>query len=139
MRSIIREGNRAMTQQQRKLFHVECHCGNVKIAVEKIPDEMTSCNCSICNRLGALWAYYDGETVKVMVGEKPQKSYSWNEKTIDYHRCSECGCTTHYSRKEAKGRVLIAINCRMAELPDVSNIPVRKFDGLVAWEYLDGH
>ena len=34
-----------------------CHCGAVKIAVAEAPATVTSCNCSICRRLGTLWAY----------------------------------------------------------------------------------
>jgi len=35
-----------------------CHCGAVHIAVAEAPASVKSCNCSICRRLGTLWAYY---------------------------------------------------------------------------------
>ena len=86
---------------------------------------------------GSLWAYYDRENVKLISGDKPKNTYSWGEKTITYHRCGECGCTTHYTATEADGSELIAINCRMAQSSDISNIPIREFDGLITWKYLD--
>ena len=38
-------------------FEVECHCGNLRLCASREPDDLTQCNCSICRRLGALWAY----------------------------------------------------------------------------------
>jgi hypothetical protein len=101
------------------------------------PSSLTSCNCSICNRLGALWAYYDLENVKIFSGDKPENTYLWGEKTITYHRCGECGCTTHYTATESDGSRRIAINCRMSPPSKISNILIREFDGLVTWKYLD--
>ena len=119
------------------MFVVKCHCENLKLVANKAPSSITSCNCSICNRLGALWAYYDLKNVEILSTGKPIDTYSWGEKTITYHRCGECGCTTHYTATESDGSELIAINCRMASLSEVSNIPVRAFDGLGTWKYLD--
>ncbi|MCG6890373.1 MAG: aldehyde-activating protein [Gammaproteobacteria bacterium] len=119
------------------MFNAECHCGNLKLAASAPPASITRCNCSMCNRLGALWAYYDEENVKVTSGSKPGNTYAWGEKTITYHRCGECGCTTHYTTTDDDGRELISVNCRMAQLSDIANIPVREFDGLVTWKYLD--
>jgi hypothetical protein len=38
-------------------FAATCHCGSIRIYVRKISRTLTSCNCSICRRYGALWAY----------------------------------------------------------------------------------
>ena len=119
------------------MFTIECHCGNLKLATNEAPSSITSCNCSICSRLGALWAYYDLKNVEVLTEDKPEDTYSWGEKTITYHRCGECGCTTHYTATESDGTELIAINCRMAPIPEINNIPIREFDGLDTWKYLD--
>ena len=64
--------------------------------------------------------------------------YRWGEGTITYHRCGNCGCTTHYSRTESDGTALIAVNCRMASIEQMNDIPVRDFDGLLTWSYVDG-
>lgn len=119
-----------------KTFALECHCGKVKLSANAAPASMTSCNCSICNRIGALWAYYDGDAVEI-VGAGAEQAYAFGEKSITYHRCAECGCTTHYTAAAPDGRALVAINCRMAPLSDIKDIPVRQFDGLATWKYLD--
>src|SRR4051812_9445759 len=56
-----------------------CHCGRVSVEVQRAPTEVTSCNCSICRRLGTLWAYYAPADVRV-VGETA--TYQWGDKTI---------------------------------------------------------
>ncbi len=119
------------------MFSVECHCGNVKLFSNELPESMTSCNCSICHRLGALWAYYESENTEVHVGDKSVDTYSWGDKTITYHRCGECGCTTHYTTTEANRNEIVAINCRMASSSITDKIPVRQFDGLLTWKYQD--
>ncbi len=119
------------------MFSVDCHCGNLRLVANESPYSLTSCNCSICNRLGAIWAYYDRKNVEIVSGDKMKNTYSWGEKTITFHRCGECGCTTHYTAAESDGSELVAINCRMAKLSDISEITIREFDGLTTWKYVD--
>ena len=119
------------------MLNAECHCGNIKLLANASPESLTSCNCTICHRLGALWAYFDLRDVEISCGDKPVKTYSWGEKTITYHRCDECGCTTHYTAREDDGSELIALNCRMASPAQVDAITVLKFDGLDSWKYRD--
>lgn len=115
------------------MFSVACHCGNIKLVASDPSSEITSCNCSFRNRLGALWAYYGEENVGAAICDAPISSYSWGEKTITYHRCENCGCTTHHAGTEDHENILIAIKCKMAPLSIISNIPVREFDGLFTW------
>ena len=56
---------------------------------------------------------------------------------MTFHRCAQCGCTTHYTRTENDGEKIIAVNFRMATPSDMDSIPVRHFDGAVKWEYTD--
>ena len=43
-----------------------CHCGAVRWRFEGVPTSATSCNCSICRRHGALWAYgFEGEAFTI--------------------------------------------------------------------------
>ena len=43
-----------------------CHCGAVQWRFEGMPDSATACNCTMCRRYGALWAYdFDGEGINV--------------------------------------------------------------------------
>lgn len=78
------------------MFEASCHCGEVVLKTKNPPDSLTNCNCSICNRLGAVWGYYSADTVEVKLGNSGSK-YSWGKKNIIYHSCSVCSCTTHYT------------------------------------------
>jgi len=119
------------------MFEAQCHCGNVKLATKDIPSSLTSCNCSICYRLGALWAYCLAEDVDISIGDIPTSCYSWGEKTIDFHHCTGCGCTTHYTLTRKNGERRVAINARMALNHATDNITVRNFDGAVTWKFLN--
>ena len=52
------------------MLESSCHCGavTIAIAVDTPPAEVTSCNCSICRRLGSLWAYYEPAQVRGLSG-----------------------------------------------------------------------
>lgn len=41
------------------MIQVACHCGAAALTVPSAPADVTECNCSICRRLGARWAYYN--------------------------------------------------------------------------------
>lgn len=47
------------------MIEASCHCGAVRLEIEKAPTEITDCNCSICRRYGVLWAYYTLDQVRL--------------------------------------------------------------------------
>jgi len=109
-----------------------CHCGNVRLEVSNLPASITSCNCSICNRLGALWVYFSLEEVDVSFKKEPTSEYIWGDKCIKFHHCTHCGCTTHYTSTEKCEEKRVAINCRMMKPEIIKSIHIRKFDGAVS-------
>ena len=119
------------------MFKATCHCGAVELLASYLPESVTSCNCSICHRLGAHWAYYDEKDVEMLFDVKALSTYQWGRKTLELHRCTHCGCATHYTAVEEDGSLLVAINSRMVETSVTEGIPVRRFDGAVSWKYLD--
>jgi hypothetical protein len=113
-----------------------CHCGSVTIRVASAPTEVTSCNCSICRRLGTLWAYYAPADVCV---SGATATYQWGEKSIDFHHCPTCGCTTHWSRREGGDADRMGINARLLAPEVLAGARVRRLDGASGeWKYLDG-
>lgn len=116
-----------------------CHCGNVQIETAEKPDSALSCNCSICGRVGAIWAYYEPEKVTVVCQSVPTETYSWGKQDTDFHHCPTCGCLTHYTRKEHVERQVTAVNTRMVSRADMNGIPVSMFDGADSWDFVEGH
>lgn len=110
-----------------------CHCGAVKIEVERAPTELTSCNCSICRRLGTLWSYFAPSTVRVAGSTS---TYQWGDKTIQFHHCTTCGCTTHWSPLDPAGEWM-GINARLMAPDVVAAARIKRLDGADTWKFLD--
>jgi hypothetical protein len=45
------------------------HCDAMRIKVAERPRQLMSCNCSICRRLGTLWADYSPDQVTFVCGD----------------------------------------------------------------------
>ena len=118
------------------MFEANCHCGDIQLKTENAPKSLTSCNCSICGRIGAQWAYYDRGEVEILERE-PSIAYSWGDKELVFHSCRNCGCTTHYTAAGGDDSATMAINARMAPADQCSAIPLRHFDGADTWKFLD--
>lgn len=116
-----------------RMIDASCHCGAVTIAVDAAPLELTSCNCSICRRTGALWSYYSPTRVRVA---GPTVTYRWGDESLDLHHCATCGCITHWSPIDpALDRM--GVNARLMEPAIVAAVRVRRFDGADTWRFLE--
>lgn len=115
------------------VIEASCHCGAVRIEVERAPAELTSCNCSICRRLGTLWAYFAPAEVAVT---GPTATYCWGDRTLELHHCSTCGCTTHWTPTDP-ARQRMGVNARLMDPAVVDAARVRHLDGADTWQWLD--
>jgi hypothetical protein len=100
-----------------------------------MPESATACNCTMCRRYGALWAYdFDGEGINV---SGPTLTYIRGE-AIGFHFCAACGCVAYWRSLKAnkEGRCRIAVNLRLTEPEAVARIPIDRFEGLVSFEDL---
>jgi hypothetical protein len=112
-----------------------CHCGAVTIAIARAPDAVTSCNCSICRRLGTRWAYYPPADVRIAGSTA---TYAWGTRTIDFHHCPTCGCTTHWSPRPGRDPGRMGVNARLLAPEVLAAARVRRLDGASEhWRYLD--
>ena len=114
-----------------------CHCGKVSIVLASKPQQITECNCSICRRYGAQWAYGTPKTMTVQADEGSLAFYSWGDHCIEFYHCTNCGCLTHYESIDKGADSRVAVNVRMLPAEEVAGIPVRQFDGADSWEFLD--
>ncbi|TDR44098.1 hypothetical protein DFR29_106245 [Tahibacter aquaticus] len=116
-------------------IHGACLCGAVHWQFDGVPDGATACNCTACRRYGVLWAYdYEGEGIRVS-----GRTQAFVRGTaLEFHFCPTCGCVAFWRglRREAEGRVRIAVNLRLAEPEAVAQIPIDHFDGLDTFEDL---
>jgi len=118
------------------LIEASCHCGAVRLQVAEAPTRVTDCNCSICRRLGALWAYYRIDQVRVLSRPGATAAYVQGDRTLAVHHCRTCGCTTHWTGLgESVERA--AINARLLEPAILAKATLRRFDGAGTFTYPD--
>ena len=115
----------------------ECHCGAVSFELDAQLEWLTQCNCSICRRLGAVWAHAQINEIRVTAEEGATLAYSWGDKQLAFHTCKTCGSTTHWENLNPQESSFMAVNSRLADPGQISALRVRQFDGAETWEYLD--
>jgi hypothetical protein len=103
-----------------------CHCGAVRIELATAPTLLTSCNCSMCHRLGGLWAYYSPRDVRITGATA---IYVWGDKTLDLHHCATCACTTHWSPRGDTNPDRMGVNVRLLAPAVIAGLRIKRVDG----------
>jgi hypothetical protein len=127
-----------------------CHCGATKIALPRIPDYATQCNCSYCARTGAVWGYF-GPGEMQFASLEGDKVYSASDGMNQHHFCGHCGMQTWgdspdwASMYNADGTPkngdpnsmpttrTYAVNLRLIDDLDWSKINITQVDGRSNW------
>jgi hypothetical protein len=56
--------------------------------------------------------------------------YVWGEKEIQFHRCKNCGCVTHWKPADPKReRDMFSVNCRILEVEDLGKFEIKQSPG----------
>lgn len=110
-----------------------CHCGAVRITIEPAPTWVLDCNCSICRRYGALWAYSRDElgkldlSISLIQGATSLASYIWGNRWIGFWRCNTCGCLTHHTALSEPDTIR-GVNARMLINFDPASVTIHRSD-----------
>ncbi len=68
-----------------------CHCGAASWRLDALPESVTACNCTICRRYGALWAYgFIGKDVAISGQTTTYRRADGTQ--LQFHFCATCGC-----------------------------------------------
>ena len=119
------------------MLSATCHCGAIRIEVPFAPETVTNCNCSLCRRLGALWAYYKVGTVRVDGYPEKTAEYIWGDKTLRTVRCAACGCVTHWEPLDPQPEARHGVNIKNFDPKLLESVRIRRFDGADTWRFLD--
>jgi hypothetical protein len=114
-----------------------CHCGAVTIEIPRAPETLTNCDCSICRRYGTLWAYYTPDEVRVTAKPGATSAYAWGRKTLQFVRCTTCGCVTHWEPIVPGRGSRMGVNARNFEPAQLGQVRMRRLDGALTEKYLD--
>lgn len=116
----------------------KCHCGAAGWRLEGDPGPVTACNCTLCRRYGALWAY-DYEDGRIRLSG-PLSSYARrrDDPALEILFCPTCAGVVAWRglRLEEDGRRRLAVNVRMAPPEAVADLPIDHFDGLDTFDDL---
>ena len=116
----------------------QCHCGQAGFTLAGDPGSITSCNCTLCRRYGALWAYDFADGRISLTGTL--QSYTRKGKAnpaLEILFCPDCAAVMAWrGLRLEEGRIRIAVNMRMAEPGAVADLAIDHFDGLDSFEDL---
>jgi hypothetical protein len=106
------------------------------LEIDSAPETVTDCNCSICRRYGVLWAYYSPGKVRLLSDAGVSDVYMWNDCSIEFHRCRNCGCVTH-SVPVDKSYDRMGVNARLMTPEVLARARIWRLDGAHTGKYLD--
>lgn len=110
-------------------YEGSCHCGQIRFEVEGEIGQAMSCNCSICQRKGALMWFVQPEAMHLLTSESDMSTYVFNKHLIKHRFCPACGMHPYAEGTAPSGQAMVAINLRCIEGIDLDALPVKHFDG----------
>lgn len=116
-----------------------CLCGEAGWTLTGDPGSITACNCTLCRRYGALWAYdYEGGRIVLNGATRTFTRVGKADPALEIHFCPTCGCLLAWRglRVEEDGRRRLAVNIRLADSDAVADLSIDHFDGLNSFEDL---
>lgn len=114
-----------------------CHCGAISFVLATQPEWMTECNCTLCRRIGALWAHAPTEQITITAPPGATLRYIQGTQTLAVHSCKTCGGTTHWENLNPSDDAVMAVNLRMADPAVTQHLRLRHFDGADSWRFID--
>ncbi|NSL54431.1 GFA family protein [Uliginosibacterium aquaticum] len=106
-----------------------CHCGQVKFEVEGELTGAMACNCSICQRKGALMWFVPRVSLHLLTPADALATYTFNKHVIQHRFCKTCGIHPFGEGVGPGGAAMAAINIRCLEGIELDELPVQHFDG----------
>ena len=110
------------------MIRAACHCTEVRLEIDEPPSWVNDCNCTLCRRYGALWAYYSPGKVKIVRGADATDTYVWGDRMLAFHRCKACGCVTHMTALDTDPPRIYGINARMIPTLDPASVRLQQTD-----------
>jgi hypothetical protein len=113
------------------LYQGSCHCGKLAFEVEGKLDGAMSCNCSICQRKGALMWFVPRAQLRWQTPPEPGAlgTYLFNKHVIQHHFCKHCGIHPFGEGVAPNGDAMAAVNIRCLEGVNLAAVLVQQYDG----------
>jgi len=106
-----------------------CHCGAVAFTVDLDLAGALQCNCSICSKLGAVWAFAPKSKMTMTSGADALGDYQFGKKRLHHRHCTRCGVETFAEGVAPDGTATVGVNLRCLAGVEVDKLTPRQHDG----------
>ena len=106
-----------------------CHCQAVSFVVDLDLDQALQCNCSICTKLGAVWAFAPKAKMTLKSGADALGDYQFGNKRLHHRMCRHCGIESFAEGVAPDGAPTVGVNLRCLEGVEVAKLTPRQYDG----------
>jgi len=106
-----------------------CQCGAVTFEVDVDISHCITCNCSRCQKLGAVLAFTPRDRFVLKSGESNLTEYRFNRKLVRHLFCKTCGIQSFSLGQMPDGSPVAAINVNCLEGVEPRELECRHFDG----------
>lgn len=106
-----------------------CHCGKVRFRARATIDRGSTCNCSICSRVGWIMLSIPAEQFELVAGEGAQTDYQFGSKTMHHTFCTTCGVRAFGTYAGEGGAEMRLLNLRCIPGLELKSLPIKEWDG----------
>jgi hypothetical protein len=106
-----------------------CHCGRVRFEADLALEGLKICNCSFCQKRGAIMGFVPEAAFRLLSGGENQAEYQFNKKRIHHTFCPECGIGSYSFGATPSGATMVAVNVRCLDGVDATTLSPALFDG----------
>jgi len=112
-----------------RVYRGSCHCGRVRYEVETDLVMVLDCNCSFCQKRGAVWTYVGADQFTLLSGGDELTDYRFNRKVIHHVFCRTCGVGSFSKGENEDGAEGFGVNVRCLDDIDVEALTLTLYDG----------
>ncbi|OAI22599.1 aldehyde-activating protein [Methylosinus sp. R-45379] len=110
-------------------YHGSCQCRAVTFEATLDLDHTITCNCSRCQRMGAVLSFTPAEKFRLSSGEDALGEYRFNTKMIAHRFCKICGIEPFAQGVSPNGAQMVAVNVNCLDGVDPRALASTHVDG----------
>ncbi|MGI9462267.1 MAG: GFA family protein [Alphaproteobacteria bacterium] len=115
-----------------KHYEGSCHCGKVTFQALANFQHIYECNCSFCEKIGALWSGVARNNFSLTCGADNLTTYYFTPRRLyNQYFCKTCGVLVYGDNNRTKSADIdnVDINMRCLKNFDITKQSIEKFDG----------
>lgn len=118
----------------KKTYRGSCHCGAVRFEADiDLALGTFKCNCSICFKTRAWFAFVPASDFRLLTGENSLADYQFATRSLHHRFCAKCGVRPFSQAGDPEGNEqrAVRVNCLHGVDPqELIDAPVAYFDML---------